>query len=103
MIGSQSMLLVLGVVLLLFGGKKLPELAGALGKSMKELKKSVEGGTSDDEPQPSAAEASRAASATVESRVCSGCATALKPEWSHCPHCGLVVPSAAAASPDAKR
>jgi len=39
MVGSQSMLLLLGVVLLLFGGKKLPELAASLGRSMKEFKK----------------------------------------------------------------
>jgi sec-independent protein translocase protein TatA len=102
MIGSQTTLLVLGVVLLLFGGKKLPELAGALGKSMKEFKKSVEGGHSESEPEPSGAAPSPAAAAT-ESRVCTGCATALTPEWTHCPRCGLVVPSATTASPDAKR
>jgi sec-independent protein translocase protein TatA len=102
MIGSQTTLLVLGVVLLLFGGKKLPELAGALGKSMKEFRKSVEGGNSESESERSAAAPPPVAAAT-ESGVCAGCASALKPEWSHCPRCGLAVPSATTASSDAKR
>jgi sec-independent protein translocase protein TatA len=39
MFGGWEMLLVLAVVLLLFGAKKLPELAKGLGKSIKEFKK----------------------------------------------------------------
>ena len=38
MIGSQDLLVGLAIVLLLFGAKKLPELAASLGKSMKEFK-----------------------------------------------------------------
>ena len=38
--GGWEMLLVLAVILLLFGAKKLPELAKGLGKSIKEFKKS---------------------------------------------------------------
>lgn len=40
-----ELLIVLSIVLLLFGAKKLPQISGALGKSVKELK----AGMSDDE------------------------------------------------------
>ena len=39
MFGGWEILLLLAVVLLLFGAKKLPELAKGLGKSIKEFKK----------------------------------------------------------------
>jgi sec-independent protein translocase protein TatA len=47
-----ELLLVVGVVVLLFGGKKIPELAKGLGKGIKDFKKAV---NEDDEPQQSAA------------------------------------------------
>ena len=37
--GPWQILLVLAIILLLFGGKKLPELAHSLGKSLGEFKK----------------------------------------------------------------
>jgi sec-independent protein translocase protein TatA len=37
-IGAGEIILVLAVLLLLFGAKKLPELARSLGRSAKELK-----------------------------------------------------------------
>jgi len=37
--GGQEMIVVFLVILLLFGAKKLPELARGLGKSMGEFKK----------------------------------------------------------------
>jgi sec-independent protein translocase protein TatA len=39
--GLPEMLLILGVVVLLFGGKKLPELGSALGESIKNFKKGI--------------------------------------------------------------
>ena len=40
--GGQEMIVVFLVILLLFGAKKLPELARGLGKSMGEFKKARE-------------------------------------------------------------
>ncbi len=39
MIGVQELLLILLIVLLLFGAKKIPEIAKGLGLGMKEFKK----------------------------------------------------------------
>ena len=42
-IGLGEVLIILIIVLILFGPKKLPELAKALGKAVNEYKKAVEG------------------------------------------------------------
>jgi len=42
--GPWEWLIVLGVILLLFGAKKLPELARSLGKSSSEFKKGMKEG-----------------------------------------------------------
>lgn len=45
--GTMEIVLILAVVLLLFGGKKIPELMRGLGKGMKEFKDASKGeGTS---------------------------------------------------------
>jgi len=50
--GTTEMLLVLAIVVLLFGAKKLPELAKGMGKSIKEFKK-ASSEDSDDEDESS--------------------------------------------------
>ena len=40
-LGGSELILILGVALLLFGGKKLPELAKGLGLGIKEFKKAT--------------------------------------------------------------
>ena len=42
-VGGPEMVLILVIVLVLFGGQKLPELARGLGKSMREFKKAAAG------------------------------------------------------------
>ena len=48
-IGAGEIILVLAVLLLLFGAKKLPELARSLGRSVKELRSGMKEGQ--EEPQ----------------------------------------------------
>jgi len=38
MIGMQEILIILAIILLLFGGRKIPELMRGLGRGMKEFK-----------------------------------------------------------------
>jgi sec-independent protein translocase protein TatA len=43
MISPQTGVIVLLIVLLLFGGKKIPEIMGSLGKGLRIFKKTLEG------------------------------------------------------------
>lgn len=43
MLGTAEILVILCIVLLLFGGKKLPELARSLGKGIREFKQATQG------------------------------------------------------------
>ncbi|MET0953104.1 MAG: twin-arginine translocase TatA/TatE family subunit [Aeromicrobium sp.] len=51
-IGPTEILIVLGVVLLLFGGKKLPELARGSGKALRIFKTEVKALHDDDDDTP---------------------------------------------------
>jgi sec-independent protein translocase protein TatA len=41
MIGTTELLVIMGVIVLLFGAKKLPALGGAIGESIKNFKKGI--------------------------------------------------------------
>lgn len=43
MLGYQELIIVLLIVVLLFGGSKIPDLARGLGKGIREFKKAKEG------------------------------------------------------------
>lgn len=47
-LGYQELLIILVIVLILFGAKRLPDLAKSLGSSVKEFKKGVTEITKDD-------------------------------------------------------
>lgn len=61
-IGPTEILIILGVVLLLFGGKKLPELARGSGKALRIFKTEVKAlhDDDDDEVKPASLEAVKA-------------------------------------------
>ena len=46
-LGTQELLVILVIVLVMFGGSKLPEIARSLGKSMHEFKKGINEGASE--------------------------------------------------------
>jgi len=87
MIGSQDLLIALAIGLIMFGSKKLPELARGLGQSVKEFKKGV-ANEPEPEPTPASPPAAALASPTTPSRHCGSCQTPLQGDWSHCPKCG---------------
>lgn len=43
MLGMQELVIVFGILLLLFGGARLPQLAQGLGKSIREFKREAAG------------------------------------------------------------
>jgi sec-independent protein translocase protein TatA len=51
MIGYGELIVILGIVLILFGGKKLPEFAKNLGKGIKEFKKALNGESTEEEQE----------------------------------------------------
>lgn len=63
-------LMVLVIVLLLFGAKRIPEIAGSMGKGIREFKKSVQEGanesTNPSHVEPSALPPSRESGTRVE-------------------------------------
>ena len=62
-VGAPELIIILVIVLVLFGPKRLPELGKSLGKTMKSMRDGLEGKTSDDEaPVAKKTEADEAAS-----------------------------------------
>lgn len=53
LLAPEHLLIVLAVILLMFGGKKIPELASGLGKGVREFKNGIAGGN-DPAPQVTA-------------------------------------------------
>jgi sec-independent protein translocase protein TatA len=54
-LGAPELLIILLIIMLIFGGAKLPKLARSLGESSKEFKKGLSegaGATTEDEPKP---------------------------------------------------
>jgi sec-independent protein translocase protein TatA len=46
--GAAELIIILAILLLLFGGSKLPQLSRSLGESMRELRKGVNGDINED-------------------------------------------------------
>jgi len=60
--GSTELIIILVIILLLFGAKKLPEMARSIGKSSGEFKKGLAEGDSDEKPAPESESKSEAKS-----------------------------------------
>ncbi len=57
--GGAELIIILFIVLLLFGAKKLPDLAGSMGKSMREFRKASKEALEQDEAEAEAEAAAR--------------------------------------------
>jgi sec-independent protein translocase protein TatA len=59
-LGLPEILIVLVIVLVVFGPKRLPDLGRSLGSGMREFKDSITGNSKDDDDEPSKITAARA-------------------------------------------
>ncbi|MDP1850141.1 MAG: twin-arginine translocase TatA/TatE family subunit [Solirubrobacteraceae bacterium] len=59
-LGLPEILIVLVIVLVIFGPKRLPDLGRSLGSGMREFKDSITGNSKDDDDEPSKITAARA-------------------------------------------
>jgi|SRR5262245_17111340 len=93
-LGYQELLLILVIVLVLFGGSKLPDLAKSLGKSMKEFKKGIGA-----EPEEPTSPAPSTPVTLTGPTTCRSCASPVDSNRTHCPRCGAVVAGGSTPSP----
>ena len=52
-IGVQELLLIFGVILLLFGAKRIPEIAKSMGKGIREFKSAIKDDKDSSKEKPS--------------------------------------------------
>jgi len=81
-LGSQELLVILVIVLVLFGANRLPQLARSLGSSLKEFKKGIDEGQAKETPSGDGR------TSPPSERTCEQCKSVLAPDWTHCPRCG---------------
>jgi sec-independent protein translocase protein TatA len=69
-LGFPEILIIMVIILLLFGAKRIPEIAGSMGKGIREFKKNINEATREitSETQPPASSDSRLTSAELERR-----------------------------------
>jgi sec-independent protein translocase protein TatA len=91
MIGTQDLVVALALILFFFGAKRLPEMAGSLGKSMREFKKAVS--SEDESAVQSTPPVGPAEASPTPPRACAACQGPLEADWKHCPRCGTTVVS----------
>ena len=80
-LGSQELLVILVIVLVMFGANRLPQIARSLGSSIKEFKKGINEGQAEDTSVPRES----------RPRMCEQCKNSLEADWTHCPRCGTAV------------
>jgi sec-independent protein translocase protein TatA len=89
-LGTQELLVILVIALVLFGANRLPQIARSLGSSMKEFKKGINEGQQEDTGAVTSSP-DRGSPPPIPP-TCPQCHSTLAPDWTHCPHCGTAVP-----------
>jgi sec-independent protein translocase protein TatA len=70
-LGFPELLIIMVVILLLFGAKRIPEIAGSMGKGIREFKKNINEATREvtsESQNPTESETPRLSSAELERR-----------------------------------
>ncbi len=82
-LGFPEMLLILAVVFIIFGVGRLPEVGGAVGRSIREFRKASK--------EPDELEAPAEDAAPSAPSQCSKCSAELTPDVKFCAECGTPV------------
>jgi len=102
---TEMVIIILVAVLIIFGPKQLPKLGKMFGKTMKEVRKGIDGMNEEMEPDNKPAEivAPAAPVSGTASVACPKCGTPSDPGTKFCPECGetLVMAKAEATAPSA--
>jgi len=67
-LGFPEILIIMVIVLLLFGAKRIPEIAGSMGKGIKEFKKNINDATREIDPDQQRYEPPRLTQAELDAR-----------------------------------
>lgn len=67
-LGFPEILIIMVIVLLLFGAKRIPEIAGSMGKGIKEFKKNINDATNQINPDESRYNEPRLTQAELDAR-----------------------------------
>ena len=67
-LGFPELLIIMVVILLLFGAKRIPEIAGSMGKGIREFKKNINEATREVTSETSTSEPPRLSAAELERR-----------------------------------
>jgi sec-independent protein translocase protein TatA len=67
-LGFPELLIIMVVILLLFGAKRIPEIAGSMGKGIREFKKNINDATREVTSETSASEPPRLTQSELERR-----------------------------------
>lgn len=85
-LGFPEMLLILAVVFIIFGVGRLPEVGGAVGRSIREFRKASK--------EPDELESPAEDTASAAPSQCSKCSAQLAPAVKFCAECGTPVEAA---------
>ena len=67
-LGFPELLIIMVVILLLFGAKRIPEIAGSMGKGIREFKKNINDATREVTAESNPADSPRLTAAELEQR-----------------------------------
>lgn len=84
-LGPLEIVVILAVVIMIFGVGKLPQIGGALGKSIREFRKASSG---DDDDPPVVEQPPAAPTAPATNAHCTECGVAAAPGARFCTACG---------------
>ena len=79
-LGFPEILIIMVIVLLLFGAKRIPEIAGSMGKGIKEFKKNINEATREIDPEAQRYEPRLTASELEQRRAAQEAETTPAPE-----------------------